>query len=91
MPGDSGPRVGGVEHATESLFAHMGVVLGGGEIRMAQQFLHRSEVSPTIEQMGGEGVTQRVGMSGRGRPTIEQSPDIAGAESAPLLVEEHCV
>jgi hypothetical protein len=40
---------------------HMGVDGGGGDISVAQQHLHRSQVGPVVEQMRGKGVAQRVG------------------------------
>ena len=36
----------------------MGVALGGGHPGVAQQFLHRSQVGPGAQGMGGEGVAQ---------------------------------
>ena len=45
----------------EPLVGHVGIDLGGGEIRVAQQHLHHSQIGAVIEQVGGEGVTQGVG------------------------------
>lgn len=47
----------------ESLVGHMGVDLGGGKIRMAQQHLHHPQVGAVVEQMGGKGVAQGMGDS----------------------------
>jgi len=45
----------------EPLVGHVGIDLGCGEIRVAQQHLHHSQIGAVIEQVGGEGVTQGVG------------------------------
>ncbi len=47
----------------EPLVGHVGVDLGGGEIRVAQQHLHYPQIGAMVEQMGGEGVAQGVGES----------------------------
>lgn len=45
----------------EPLVGHMGVDLGGGEIRMAQQHLYHPQIGAVVEQMGGKGVAQGMG------------------------------
>lgn len=45
----------------ESLIGHMSVNLGSGEIGVAQQHLHHTQIGAVIEQMGGKGVAQGVG------------------------------
>ena len=40
----------------EVLEVQMGVDLGGADVRVAQQFLHRPEVAGGLQQMAGEGV-----------------------------------
>jgi hypothetical protein len=39
----------------------MGVDHGGGDIRVAQQFLHRADIRTACQQMSGKGVAQGVG------------------------------
>ena len=39
----------------------MGVDLGGGQVRVAQQQLDHPQIGPLGEEMGGHGVAQRVG------------------------------
>ena len=51
---------------TQALLADMSVDLRRLEAGMAQQFLDDAQVGAPIEEMGGEGVPQRVGM-GRDR------------------------
>ena len=46
--------------AFHALTSDMGVDLGGGEIRVTEQHLYDSQVSPMIEQMGRKRVAQRV-------------------------------
>jgi hypothetical protein len=33
---------------------------GGGDVGMPQQHLHRAQIGAVVEQVGGEGVAQRV-------------------------------
>jgi hypothetical protein len=56
-----------VHHATKSLLADVGVALGGGQIGVTQELLHRPQIGPVVEQMGGEGVPKGVGMGGVSR------------------------
>jgi hypothetical protein len=46
--------------AFHALASDMGVDLGSGEIRVAEQHLHDSQVSPMIEKVGGKRMAQRV-------------------------------
>src|SRR5215469_14477662 len=45
----------------EMLQAHMRIFLCGREARMAQKFLNCTEIRSALEQVRGEGVTQRMG------------------------------
>ena len=45
----------------------MGVDLGGGDVGMAEQHLHRAQIGAAFEQMGGEGVAQDVRADPLGR------------------------
>jgi len=45
----------------EAGFVHVGVALGGGDGGVAQEFLHGTEVSSPAQEMGGEGMAERVG------------------------------
>lgn len=38
--------------SAETVDRYMGIELGGGEARVAQEFLHRPEISTTVEQVG---------------------------------------
>ena len=42
---------------------HMGVDLGGADIRMTKEGLHRPQIRSSLEQMGGKGMTQRMNLS----------------------------
>src|SRR6476659_8127706 len=55
---------------------------------MTQQLLHRPQIGPAVEQMGGEGVAQGMGARGIARATVEDAPDVAWREPAPPPVEE---
>ena len=53
------------------LFGQMGVYLRGGQSHMPQQFLHRAQVSPLVEQMSGKSMPLKVwradpGVDGQG-------------------------
>jgi len=63
----------------KALLSHMGIYLGAGQIAVAKQHLHDTQVGPMIEQMGREGVAQ--GMRGQmfvnaglGCATLDQMP-----------------
>ena len=45
---------------TQALARHVRVNGGGGNVDVAQQHLHRSQVSAVVEQVRGKGVAQRV-------------------------------
>jgi len=47
-------------HSAAADLEHMGVDHGGGHIGVAQQFLHRSDVTAALKQMRGEAVPKRV-------------------------------
>ena len=55
---------------------------------MTQQLLHRTQVGPTVEQMGGERVAERVRVGGIARSTVEDAPHVAGREPATPPVEK---
>ena len=53
----------GVELAVDlfqALVVDMGINLGGGNIRMSQQFLNDPQVGSVLKQVGGEGVAKEV-------------------------------
>ena len=44
----------------QPLARHVGVDLRGGNVGVAEQHLHHAQVGAMVEQVGGEGVAQRV-------------------------------
>ncbi len=52
----------------QMLKIEMGVDLGGFDIGVAKQFLYCTQVTAGFEQMGGEGMTQHVGMDAAPEP-----------------------
>ena len=64
VPGLFCPRVRGVVDGAQPLPTDMSVTLGGGEVGVTEQLLHGAEVGATVEQVGGEGVAQGVGVRG---------------------------
>ena len=58
---DSGPGMGFHVHVPELLIHHLGIDLGGGDVRVAQHLLDGFQIRPVFQQMGGEGVAQGVG------------------------------
>src|SRR3954454_15809045 len=56
------PGMGGLMYRPQSLLAHVSVQLGGGKVAVPQKFLHRTEVGAPIEEVGGVGVAQGVGV-----------------------------
>src|SRR5947209_8860363 len=82
------PGVGGLMYRPQSLRAHVSVQLGRGKIAVPQEFLHRPQVGTTVEEVGGVGVAQGVGVGRAGSPAVDYAPDIPRREPLPALVEE---
>ena len=55
-----GPRVGLIVNLGDVLKIDMSIDLGGLDIGMPQEFLHRSNITARFQQMASEGVTQHV-------------------------------
>ena len=66
----SGAGMRRVVHLSQPLLADVSVQLGRREVAVAEQLLHDAKIGPAVEQMGGEGVTQRVRVGRRGRPAV---------------------
>jgi len=61
------------------LWIDVGVSLGRGKAGMAEKFLNRTEIPPTLEEVGGKGVSQSM----RAGLCAHRSPDEAtGHDSA---------
>ena len=63
----------------ESGLFHMRIDLSGGDTGMAQHRLHRPQIRPVIQEMGGKRMTQhmggnRLGDSGSDRAPLENLP-----------------
>ena len=52
----------------EIFAVHMRVELRGREVGMAEHLLHRAEIGATLEQMGCERMSQRMGCDALGQP-----------------------
>ena len=68
----------------EPLAADVGVHLRRRQVGVAEQLLHDPQVGATVEQMGGEGVAQRVGVRRCGRPAVEQPAHVARRRAVDL-------
>src|SRR5690606_26130819 len=55
-----GPRVRGVVDLGQVLEVQVGVDLGGGDVGVAEQFLHAAQVARGFEHVAGEGMPQQV-------------------------------
>ena len=66
-------------------------MLCGRKVGVTEQLLHGTQVGTTVEQVGGEGVAQRVGVGRRAGAAVEDAPDIARGEAVTTPVEEHRV
>ena len=53
-----------IEDASQSLSTHVSVYLRSCEIGVAEQLLHGPEIGAPVEEVGGEGVAQGVGVRG---------------------------
>ncbi len=61
VPPPSRPGMSLLIHILQFLLDHMGVNLGGRDIRVTQHFLKRPQVRAVLQQMGRKGMTQRMG------------------------------
>jgi hypothetical protein len=82
-----------VVDAGEMLKIKVGVDLGRADIGVAQEFLHRPEVATGLEQVGGEGMPQLMGMdAGRhaetARPLAHAGLNRAGAQATAEPADE---
>ena len=68
--------MGGTVNVAEPLATHLSVDLCGGEIRMTEQFLHRTEIGTAVEKMSGEGVTKGMRVGRCDGSAIEQSAHV---------------
>ena len=55
---------------------HVRIPLGGGHPGVAQQLLHRPQVRPSAQSVGGEGVAQQVGAGAIGDGGRPRMPDL---------------
>ena len=91
-----GAGVGGDVDLAEPVHRDQGVDLGGGDRRVAEQFLDHPDVGASVEHVGGERVPQRVrrhaghrvkpGPAGGG---VQHPPGALPGEAAAAGVEEH--
>lgn len=75
-------------HRSEPVLAHMGVALGRGEIGVAEKLLNHTKVRPTVEEVGGEGVSEGVGMGRTGGSAIDDASDVAWSEGMQSPIHE---
>ena len=54
-----------LNHLLEARLSHMGVDLGGGDIGVPEQHLHRTQIGAMVEQMGRKGMAQPMGGQGK--------------------------
>ena len=55
-----------LHQAPQALFDNMRIDLGGRNIGMAKQLLHRAQIGAPLQQMAGEGMAQHVRGDPRG-------------------------
>src|SRR5947207_2599429 len=82
------PGMGGLMYRPQSLLADVSVQLGGRLIAVAQEFLDRPQVGAPVEEVGGVGMAQGVGVGRTGRPPVEDAPDVSRREALAALVQE---
>ena len=71
------------------MVADVGVPLGGGHVGVTEQLLHGAEVRAAVEQVGREGVPQRVRVGGPRRTAVQDAAHVAGRQApAPLVAEQ---
>src|SRR5260370_37289983 len=84
--------MGGRVHGAEPVLAEVGVDLGGGEVGVAEELLDGAQIGAAVEEVGGVGVAERVGV---GDASVAQrvgghdAVGVAGAQGAAPPVDEH--
>ena len=74
---------------SKALLADVCVALRGGHIGVAKKILYHAKVRPTIEQVGGEAVSQGVGVGRALATTVEDPAHVARRQpNAPLVAEQ---
>src|SRR6266850_4061505 len=92
-----GSRVGAVVYARQVLEIKMRIDLGGGDIGVAEKFLHAPQITTRFKQMGRERMSEQVWMNLHAqalalRPMVDSELDGAHAEpSAGAANEEGMV
>ena len=86
-------RVFFVVGAGEVLVVEVGVDLGGGEVFVAEQFLHAAQVAGGLQDVAGEGVAQHVRVHVHARQAFggvgfEAQGDAALGQAAAIFVEK---
>ena len=74
----------------QAFFADVCVPLRRGDVRVAEQFLHRAQIGTVVEKVRRKGVTQRVRVCRVDRSAVENAPNIARGEAIPSAVHEQC-
>jgi hypothetical protein len=66
----------------------MRVPLGRGHIAVAKEFLHDAQIGSAIEQVGREGVSQRVRVRRRGASFVDYAPNVASADPSASPIQK---
>ena len=80
-------------NAFEAVLVDMGVNLGGGDIGMAEHFLHDTQIGPAAEKMRGERMPQHVRRDALFQPRLfgvhlEQAPNGLARKTDPALIQK---
>jgi len=67
----------------------MGVDLGGFKARVAEQLLNESKVYSTVKEMGGERMSQRMGMYGSCKPSVQNPSNITRTKRPTTTIEKN--
>src|SRR5262245_38176860 len=70
---EAAQAVAGAEDAERASLQHVRVDHRRRDVAVAEQLLHRPDVLPVLEEVRGEGVTERMGARGLGDARGEQS------------------
>ena len=84
-----------LESAAQPLHGHMGVPLGGGEVRVAEQFLYRAQIRAAFQHVGRGAVSQGVRCDHRHSRGVAHPRDHTAChpsiDAAASLANEQCV
>lgn len=82
-----------IDRGRKPVFVHVGINFGGADAGVTEEFLDDAKIGPAGKKMGGEGVSQKVGIdpirkaSGLGG-AFDDTPKVGGGEAPAVISKE---